>query len=83
MSSPKTNFATNVKAKGKVHRLLRKSRQCVIVACGWRIKVSTSLVYCGSSEEVVGTLCMKCFPRTDKKSEVTDDAIEDVVEVSP
>lgn len=63
--APKIAFASNGKTKGKVHRVLGRSRDRCHVACGWRITRSTSLVYCGmaTGKMIYGPLCMKCFPR--------------------
>ena len=78
-AAPKIAFASNGKTKGKVHRVLGRSRDRCRVACGWRIRKSTSLVYCGmaTGKLIYGTLCMRCFPRGEKPAadETDRDAI--------
>lgn len=61
----RTVYAANSKAKGKVHRVTadtaRLPHHQQRVACGWRIKQSTSIVYY-SRRLKWGTFCRKCFP---------------------
>ena len=68
-----TVYAYNVKAQGKVHRVLKQYMKVSLkvsslhratprVACGWRITKSVSLIYNSSKRPQWGELCTCCFP---------------------
>lgn len=77
-----TVYAYNVKAKGKVHRVLQQHMKISLhratprVACGWRITKSVSLIYNSSKRPQWGELCIRCFPAVVETQEGSPNTVE-------